>query len=459
MKNSLLVSELRQFLATNDVHHLQDFCVTNHPGDVADTISALEPEEIRAILMHIEPRLRVDIFSHLNDALQLDVAETLNRRELVRLIADMSPDDRVDLFKHIPEERRERILPGLAQAEREDIRRLAAYPEGTAGAVMTSEYALLQPGLTVTAAIDKLRSEAPDKEIIYYAYVVDMNRILIGFISLKDLILASPGERIEDIMHRDVISCRASDDQEHAARLIAKYDLLALPVVNGQNVLVGIITHDDAIDVIHQEHTEDMEKFMAIGGSHETGTYMQTSSWEHFKSRIGWLVVLALLGLVSGYIVHRYEALLLQFAIFATFMPMLADTGGNTGSQSATLVVRALAIGEIAYRDILKVLWKEFKVAVPLAVFLAGLAYARVIFFSGNSNIPMGYPLWLIGLAIGIALGLQVATATLIGALLPLAAARLKLDPAVVASPALTTVVDITGLLIFFSTAKWLLGI
>lgn len=459
MKNPLLVPELRQFLAENDVARIQDFCVNNHPGDVADFISALEPNEIRGILMHIEPQLRAEIFSHFNDALQLDISETLNRREMVRLIADMSPDDRVDLIKHIPDERRERILPGLAQAEREDIRRLAAYPEGTAGAVMTSEYALLQPDLTVAAAIDKLRTEAPDKETIYCAYVVDKNRTLIGFVSLKDLILAPPSERIEDLMHREVICCRASDDQELAAGLIAKYDLLALPVVNGQNVLLGIITHDDAIDVINQEHTEDMEKFMAIGGSHETGTYLQTSAWEHFKNRIGWLVALAMLGLVSGYIVHRYEGLLLEFAVLATFMPMLADTGGNAGSQSATLVVRALAIGEIAFRDIFKVLLKEFKVALPMAVFLAGLAYARVYFFAGNSTITMQYPLWLIGLAVSIALGLQVATATLIGAVLPLAAARLKLDPAVVASPALTTLVDITGLLIFFSTAKWLLGI
>ena len=459
MKNPLLVPELRQFLAENDVARLQDFCVNNHPGDVADFISALEPDEIRGILMHIEPQLRAEIFSHFNDGLQLDISETLDRRELVRLIADMSPDDRVDLIKHIPDERRERILPGLAQAEREDIRRLAAYPEGTAGAVMTSEYALLQPDVTVAAAIDRLRAEAPDKETIYYAYVVDNNRTLIGFVSLKDLILASPSKKIEDLMHREVICCKASDDQELAAGLIAKYNLLALPVVNGQNVLLGIITHDDAIDVIHQEHTEDMEKFMAIGGSHETGTYLQTSAWEHFKNRIGWLVALALLGLVSGYIVHRYEGLLLQFAVLATFMPMLADTGGNAGSQSATLVVRALAIGEIAFRDIFKVLLKEFKVALPMAVFLAGLAYARVIFFAGNSTITIQYPLWLIGLAVSIALGLQVTTATLIGALLPLAAARLKFDPAVVASPALTTLVDISGLLIFFSTAKWLLGI
>ena len=297
MKNPLLVPELRQFLAENDVARLQDFCVNNHPGDVADFISALEPDEIRGILMHIEPQLRAEIFSHFNDGLQLDISETLDRRELVRLIADMSPDDRVDLIKHIPDERRERILPGLAQAEREDIRRLAAYPEGTAGAVMTSEYALLQPDLTVAAAIDRLRAEAPDKETIYYAYVVDNKRTLIGFVSLKDLILAPPSKKIEDLMHREVICCKASDDQELAAGLIAKYDLLALPVVNGQNVLLGIITHDDAIDVINQEHTEDMEKFMAIGGSHETGTYLQTSAWEHFKNRIGWLVALALLGL------------------------------------------------------------------------------------------------------------------------------------------------------------------
>ena len=324
---------------------------------------------------------------------------------------------------------------------------------------MTSDYATLSPEQSAVEAIAKLRREAPDKETIYYSYVVDSERRLIGFLSLKDLILARPEKQVGEIMHQDLIFAWVTDDQEDAARKIAKFDLIALPVINDKNVLVGIITHDDAIDIINQEHTEDMEKFMAITGSHEAGAYLRTSSWQHFKNRCVWLVVLAALGLISGYIVQTFEGLLLQIAILATFMPMLADTGGNTGSQSATLVVRALALREISPGDILRVLWKESKVALPLAVLLAVLAYGRVLFFSGSLTRPENYSLSSIGFAIGAALGIQVITATLIGALLPLAAAKLKFDPAVVASPALTTIVDITGLFIFFTTTKLLLGI
>ena len=364
-----------------------------------------------------------------------------------------------DLLKRIPEDRREAILPALAQAEREDIRRLSSYEEGTAGAVMTSDYAVLTPDLTAAEAIDKLRKEAPNKETVYYAYVVDQDRRLVGFVSLKDLILARSWDRIESFMHQEVIFANALDDQEDAARTIQKYDLLALPVVNGNDVLVGIITHDDALDIITQEHTEDLEKFMAIAGSHEDAVYLKTSAWGHFKNRAVWVVALALLGLVSGFIVQSFEGLLLQFAILAVFMPMLADTGGNTGSQSATLVIRALALKEVSYRDVFRILAKEAQVAIMLGLILGLVAFGRVVLFGGGSSVPDGFSLPKIGVAVAVALSLQVFTATLIGALLPLTAARLKLDPAVVASPALTTVVDITGLLIFFTTAKLLLGI
>jgi magnesium transporter len=371
----------------------------------------------------------------------------------------MPHDERADLFKRLPEEKREAVLPALAQAEREDIRRLTAYSEGTAGAAMTSDYATLSQQLTVSQAIERLREVAPDKETIYYAYVVDEKRKLLGFVSLKDLIVARRESRVGDIMHRDVIFARVQDDQEDAARKIQKYDLLALPVLNGGDALMGIITHDDAIDIIIQEQTEDMEKFMAIAGSHEDAVYMKTSAWVHFKNRSPWVVALAILGLVSGFIVQSFEGLLLQFAVLAAFMPMLADTGGNTGSQSATLVVRALALKEVAPRDILRILAKEFQVAVLLALLLGIIAYGRVILFGGGSTVPENFSLSTIGLAIALALGLQVVTSTLIGALLPLAASRAKFDPAVVASPALTTIVDITGLLIYFMTAKMLLRI
>ncbi|MDY6824538.1 MAG: magnesium transporter [Thermodesulfobacteriota bacterium] len=458
-KNPLLVPELREMLAAGDSKTIRYFCESGHPAVVAELISALSSEEAWTVLRHADTALRSEIYSHLDDDLQVEIVGSLRREEVARLLTDMPPDDRADLFKQLPENLRESVLPALAHAEREDIRRLSAYREETAGAVMTSDYATLSPQLTASQAIERLREVAPDKETIYYAYVVDERRKLLGFVSLKDLIVARREARVEDIMHPEVIFARVEDDQEDAARQIQKYDLLALPVTNGGDALVGIVTHDDAMDIITQEHTEDMEKFMAIGGTHGEAVYMKTSMWGHFRNRYPWVIALAVLGLVSGFIVQSFEGLLMQFTVLAAFMPMLADTGGNTGSQSATLVVRALALKEVSTNDIFRILAREFRVSILLALLLGVIAFGRVFFFGGGSSIPDGFSLARIAFAISLALGLQVVTSTLVGALLPLGAAKMKWDPAVVASPALTTIVDITGLLIYFTTAKLLLGI
>ncbi len=458
-KNPLLLPELREILAAGDSKTLRNFCESGHPAVIAELVSALSSEEAWTVLRHADTPLRSEIFSHLDEDLQVEIVGSLRRKEVAQLLADMSPDDRADLFKRLPENLRESVLPALAQAEREDIRRLSSYQEGTAGAVMTSDYATLSPQLTAAQAIEHLRQVAPDKETIYYAYVVDDHRKLLGFVSLKDLIVALREACVGDIIHPDVIFARVEDDQEDVARKIQKFDLLALPVINGGDALVGIVTHDDAMDIITQEQTEDMEKFMAIGGTHEDAVYMKTSVWGHFRNRYPWIIALAILGMVSGFIVQSFEGLLMQFAILAAFMPMLADTGGNTGSQSATLVVRALALKEVSTKDIFRILAREARVAVLLALLLGVIAFGRVFFFGGGSSIPDNFSLIRIAFAISLALGLQVVTSTLVGALLPLGAARMKWDPAVVASPALTTIVDITGLLIYFTTAKLLLGI
>jgi len=434
-RNPLLLPELRKILAAGDTKSLRNFCNTGHPATVADFISALTPAEIWKVLRHADPSLRADIFSHLDEDLQVETVKSLPRSEIALLLTGMHPDDRVDLFHQLPEELRESVLPALAQAEREDIRRLSAYREGTAGAVMTSDYVTLSPGLTALQAIEHLRQVAPDRETIYYAYVVNPRRELLGFVSLKDLVVAHRQAIVQEIMHREVIFARVEDDQEEAARLIQKYDLIALPVINSEDALLGIITHDDAIDIITQEHTEDMEKFMAITGSHEVGVYLKTSSWNHFRNRAYWIVGLAALELVSGMIIRSFEATLKQMLILALYMPMVADTGGNTGSQSSTVVVRALALREISLRDIFKVLWKELKIAVMLALVLGILSWGKVMFLSHGTGLPAGYTLAKVGAAIAIALSLQVVTATLIGAVLPLAATSMKLDPAVVASP------------------------
>jgi magnesium transporter len=278
-------------------------------------------------------------------------------------------------------------------------------------------------------------------------------------VSLKDLIVARREAVVRDLMNPEPVFARVDTDREQAARIIQKYDLIALPVINGGDALVGIITYDDAIDVITQEHTEDMEKFMAIAGSHGEATYMRTSPWIHFRNRAPWIVALAGLGLVSGFIVQSSRELLMQFAILTAFMPMVAATGGNTGSQSATLVIRALALREVSPRDILRIITKEFQVAILLALLLGLVAFGRVILTGSGASVHQGTPMTTIGIAISLALGVHVVTSTLIGAVLPLAASRARLDPAVIASPALASAVDITGLLIYFTTARVLLGI
>lgn len=335
-KNAFIVPELRDLLAVGDAKILHNLYKAAHPAAIAELISTLSGKEAWAILQYADPLLRAEIYSHLDKNIQAEIIKALRREDIARLLADMAPDDRADLFKQLSEDVREGILPALAQAEREDIRRLASYKEGTVGAAMTSDYATLSPQMNASQALERLRQIAPNRETIYYAYVLDDDRKLLGFVSLKDLIVASRKDRVRDIMHHEIISVKVEDDQENAAQKIQKYDLIALPVLNDDDALVGIITYDDAIDIITQEHTEDMEKFMAISGSHEPGAYLKTSSWVHFKNRVYWIVSLAAFGSLSGMIIHSFEATLMQILILALYMPMITDAGGNTGSQTAT---------------------------------------------------------------------------------------------------------------------------
>lgn len=458
MKNPLLVPELRSALAANRERELREFLSAVHPVTAAELLGALDSSEVRRLLALAEPDRRAETFAKLDLDVQVELAQTLPRRELAEIVSHMAPDERADLVRALPEEVEEALLPALAHAEREDLRRLASYPEGSAGAVMTSDYATVAPDLTARQAIDELRRVAPDRETIYVAYVVDPDRRLIGHVSLRDLIVAPADRRVQDLMPAETVSVRVDDDQEAVARLIAKYDLLAIPVVDAAGVLVGIVTQDDAFDILGREQQEDLEKLMAIGGTHEAGAYLRTPALTHFRNRVAWVVGLAAMGLVSGWIIHQYEAALQHLLILALYMPMVADTGGNTGSQSATVIVRALALSEVGPRDVFRVLAKEFKVAALLAVILGVLAYGKVLFLSAGTDVGPGFSLQWVAIAISLALAVQVITATLIGALLPMAAAQLRLDPAVVSSPALTTVVDITGLLIYFSIAKVMLG-
>lgn len=459
MKEQWLAIDVKEVLKDKQFDAIKDFCEDNPAPLCAEILGRLEPHEIWEALRHLNIHTRVAIFGYLDSDRQVALVKIIPRKEMAEILTEMPADDRVDLLKDMTKEMREAILPALAQAEREDIRRLFAHKEGTAGSVMTSEYATVKAEQTAAEALASLRLEAPNKETIYEAFVVDDNRHLLGKISLKDLILANPNELVRNIMETEVITCKTTDDQEDAARKIQQFDLIALPVLDDNNTLVGIITHDDAIDVISQEHTEDIEKLMAIAGDHEVGTYMKKDAITHFKNRAGWVLGLAVLGLISGSIIHQFEDFLSKFMILALYMPMLTDTGGNVGSQSATVIIRALALKEITYKDFYKIIIKEFQIALLLSILLGIFSYGKVAYLSQNTEIPHGYTLSYIGFVIALALSIQVISATLIGATLPLIATRFGLDPAVIASPALTTVVDITGLLIYFYVAKILLNI
>jgi magnesium transporter len=423
------------------------------PASCADILQERDPDFIRDVLIGVNEHQAGEIFVHFSEELQLKLSELLNARQLTNLVTHMSHDERVDFFQRLPEERQESLFRRLAQSERDDIIRLGAYEEGTAGAAMTSEYVTLPLQATAAEAIQRLRREAPEKETIYESYIVDENRKLIGIVSLKDLILAPMNMPLSEIMRTDLIFVKSSDDQEEAVQKIAKYDLIAIPVVNEAETLVGIITHDDVMDIMTEEHTEDVEKLMAITSS-AAGEYLSTSSWNHFRRRATWIVSLAALGLASGFILHANEALLDKFVILALYMPMMADTGGHIGGQSVAVLVRAIATGEVTPADTLRVFWKETKVAFMMAIVLAVLAFAKIMILSTPAEVPAGFSIIKVAMTITAALVVQVFSATFIGAGLPLLAEKFKLDPAIVAAPALTTIVDIVGIFLYFKIAS-----
>jgi magnesium transporter len=445
----LLLPELREILDTKDYKELQEFCESAHPAVIAELISGLTCEELWTVLRNITPALRVEIFSHLDESLQVEIARALRRDELAGLLADMSHDDRADLFKKIPKSLREAVLPAMAMAEREDIRKLAAYQEGTAGAVMTSDYAALSPELTAYQAIERLRQVAPDKETIYYAYVLDRDRKLLGFVSLKDLILAKRDDRVEDIMHGEVISVRVEDDREEVAHKIQKYDLLALPVVNSEGALVGIVTYDDIQDIIEEEATEDFHRFGGL--TYKTDgldlNIREAGFLTMLKKRLPWLLALVFVNIFSGAGIAYYEKTIAAAVSLVFFLPLLIGSGGNAGSQTATLVVRAMAVGDIRMSDWLRLLGREVAVALGIGAVMGAAVYAIGIFRSGPE----------VAVVVAMAMVVNVLFGSLVGMSLPFLLIRLKLDPAAASAPLIASIADIAGVLIYFGLATWYL--
>ena len=446
----LLLPELREMIEAGSFEELRDFCEEVHPAVVAELMSGLSGEEVWKVLRNVGPQLRADIFSHLGKKLQIEIARTLRRDEFAGLLTDMSSDDRADLFKQIPKSLREAVLPALAKAEREDIRRLAAYQEGTAGAVMSSDYATLAPHLTSYQAIERLREVAPDKETIYYAYVVDESRKLLGFVSLKDLILAKRDDKVEDIMNREVIFARVDDDQEEAARKIQKYDLLALPVVNSEDALVGIVTYDDVHDVIEDEATEDFHRFGAV--PHDTAhpelqNIRDARVLTMVKTRLPWLLALVFVNIFSGAGIAHYEKTITAVVSLVFFLPLLIGSGGNAGSQSATLMIRALAVGDVKLSDWFRLVTREVSVALGIGVVMAGAVYAIGVVRAGPE----------VAVVVAVVMVATVLFGSLLGMSLPFLLTRLKLDPATASAPLIASIADIGGVIIYFSIATWFL--
>lgn len=457
MRNPLFTPEIREMLERDDLSALAAAAHDLHPRTVADCISDLEPAERWRVLAALPIDLRAAVVAEFEPEVQDELVSGTSRPEIAAVLERMPPDDRADLVGRLSEQAREELLPLLNKAAREDVRRLLAQEPGTVGAIMNTDFAALRPTMTAAEAVAELRVQAPRKETIYYAYVTDDGGRLVGFVSLKDLILAAPSRLVRDIMHEDVLRVGASDPAEAAAKIVEEYDLIALPVVDADGRIVGIVTHDDLADAVRREVTEDFARIGAVAPPREDETYLSTPARRHFHRRVYWVVGLAAAGLISGMVIHGFEDALTTLVILAFYMPMVADTGGNVGSQAATVVVRALAVGEITPRDWWRVILKEGAVGLMLCLLLGALAFVKVMLLSGGTELPSGFTLGQIAWVISIALAVQTVTSTMVGAGLPVMARSLRLDPAVVSTPALTTIVDITGLLIYFTTAKVLL--
>lgn len=427
--------------------------------DVVQFLEEKSTEEIINYLKELDPEDQGRIFSDFDSELRLRLSRALDRRKLAVIFGQMYSDVRADLYQQLDKEEQIELLPYLEKKVREDVIILSAYPPETAGGIMNTDFATVFVDMTVEEAMAKIRKDAPSRDKIIYIYAVDDSMVMKGFLTLKDLILAQPRDKVADMIDEFFVHAEVNEDRESVAKKVEKYDLAAIPVLNSLQQLVGIVGHEDVIQVIQAEQTEDFERFAGVIPSEESEDYLQTSSFGHFRKRVVWLVGLAAVGIVSGMIINQYKNVLENFIILAMYMPMMAATGGNTGTQAATVIIRALSLGHMTEEEWLQVVFKELKISSMLALCVAALTYFKIVFLSFNDMLPESFTMEFVGMTIALAIAIQVVASAIIGAALPLIVHRLKGDPAVVASPAITTIVDITGLLIYFSISTSMLGI
>ena len=420
--------------------------------DVAQWIEELQEEQMIIAFRALPKDLAADVFSYLSSDSQQLIINGITDKELKNIVEDLYIDDAVDMLDEAPANVVQRVLQNASNETRDLINQFLNYKEDTAGSIMTAEFLDLKKGMTVKEALDRIRRICKDKETSYTCYVLDKNRILEGMITVKTILMAKEEEMIDDLMDTQVIYTTTNEDKENVAKLLSKYDLFALPVVDNENRMVGIVTIDDAVDVIEDEATEDFEKMAAMLPSDRP--YLESKVTTLFKNRIVWLIVLMISGIIVGEILGYYEAKIAAIPLLVTFVPMLNDTGGNCGNQSSTMVIRGLTTGDITTKDWLKVWWKEFRVSLLVSIVLASFNFIRIAFFT---KAPEGVNVYMIAISVSGALFLTVILAKSVGGLLPILAKKLKLDPAVMAAPLITTLVDAVAIIIYFTFVSHLL--
>ena len=453
---TILSGTIETLIANKKFLTLRDIFVTMQPMDIAQVLGEMGENRLPLLFRLLPKELAAETFIEMDPEEQELLIRGFSDAELKEVVDELYMDDAVDLIEEMPANVVRRILRSADPDMRRTINELLKYPEDSAGSIMTTEYVSLRPDMTAEEAIKRIRRGAVDKETIYTCYVTDTSRKLVGYVTLKALLLAEDDTQITDIMGTDIISVTTTDDQEEVANVFSKYDMAALPVVDKESRLVGIVTVDDAIDVMEEEATEDIEKMAAITPTDKP--YLKLSPFEIWKSRIPWLMLLMVSATFTGLIISSFESSLARWVALTAFIPMLMDTGGNTGSQASVTVIRALSIGDLEFSDFFRVVWKELRVAVLCAVTLAVVNFLKIqlvdVWLMGNNAITV-----TVNLVVCVTLAFTIVCAKLVGCTLPLVAKKIGFDPAVMASPFITTIVDALSLLIYFQVARLLLGL
>lgn len=450
-----MIEEIKKLVEDKQYHIIKEKLIELEEADIAEILEELDTQNLIKIFRLLPKDIAAEVFSYLPIENEQDIITYLSDKEAASIIDNMYADDAADLMEEMPSNIVKRLLSKTTPETRKDINQLLKYPEDSAGSIMTVEFIELKETDTVKQAIDKIKKEVSDKETIDTCFVVDKGRHLLGIVNLRDLLLSEQSDVMKDIMTNYQSQITTLTDQEEVANAFKKYDVTSMPVVDSENRLVGIITIDDIVDIMEEETTEDIEKMAAITPTDKT--YFNTTTFETFKKRIPWLLLLMVSATFTGSIISSFEASLAIFPMLTAFIPMLMDTGGNCGSQASVTVIRGIAINEIEGKDTIKVLFKEIRVALLCGLTLAVANFLKIQLVDNlilKHSVPTN-----IAIIISLAIMFTVVIAKIIGSTLPILAKKLKFDPAVMASPFITTIVDAVSLLVYFQIAKLILGI